>query len=114
MGVLAEIAKGVLRTTERAFRVNHPGRAEQGTKPLRQNLWILQCGEGSVESQFVLRMQCFQAIHELAPEYFFENADGQEESLLRVDPPGVVRSQTAGGNHTVDVRMMLEFLVPGV
>jgi hypothetical protein len=26
--------------------------------------------------------------------------------LLRVDPSGVVRSQTAGGNHTVDVRMM--------
>jgi len=67
-----------------------------------------------VESEFVLRMELFQAIHELAPKHFSENLDGQEKSLLRVDPPGVVRSQTAGGNHAVDVRMMLEFLVPGV
>ena len=106
MGVLAEIAKRVLRTAERAFCVDHPFRAEQGTKPGRKRLPILKCGECSVESEFVLRMELFQAIHELAPKHFSENLDGQEKSLLRVDPPGVVRSQTAGGNHAVDVRMM--------
>ncbi len=56
----------------------------------------------------------FQAVHKLTPEHLPENLDRQEESLLRIDPPGVVRSQTSGGNHAVDVRMMLEFLVPGV
>jgi hypothetical protein len=114
MGVLAEIAQRVLRTTERAFRIHHPRGAEQWTKPLRESLRSLKRGKCSVETKPVLGMQIPEAIHKLAPEYFFENTDGQEEPLLRVDPPGVVRSQTAGGNHTVDVRMMLELLVPGV
>ena len=114
MGVLAEIAKRMLRAAKRTFRVNYPWGAEQRTKPDRERLRILKRGERSVETEFVLRMQFSQAIHELAPEHFTENIDRQEESLLRVDPPRVVRRQTAGGNNTVNMRMMLEFLVPGV
>jgi len=114
MGVLAEIAKCVLRAAKRTFRVNHPLGAEQRTKPDCECLRRLKGGECSMETEFVLRMQFPQAIHELAPEHFSENIDWQEESLLRVDPPRMVRSQTAGWNNTVNVRMMLEFLVPGV
>jgi hypothetical protein len=66
-----------------------------------------------MEGDFVLCMQRFEAIHELAPEHFFEYLNGQKEVLLRVDPPRMVRRQTAGGNNTMNVRMM-EFLVPGV
>ena len=40
----------------------------------------------AVEAEFVLRVQRLEAIHELAPEHFFENIDWQEELLLRVDP----------------------------
>ena len=87
MGVLAEIAKRVLRTAERAFCVDHPFRAEQGTKPGRKHLWILKRGEWSVETEFVRRMQFIQAVHKLAPEHFTENLDRQEEFLLRIDPP---------------------------
>jgi len=114
VGVLAQIAKRMLCAAKRTFRVNHPLGAEQWTKPRREGLRILKRGECSVEAEFVRRMQCFKAIHELAPEYFFEDAGGQEEIRLRINPPGVVRSQPASWNHTVDVRMMLEFLVPGV
>jgi hypothetical protein len=59
-----------------------------------------------VEGEFVLRMQRFQAIHKLAPEHFFEHIDRQEKLLLRIDPPRVVRGQTAGGNNTMNVRVM--------
>ncbi len=82
MGVLAEIAKRVLRTAERAFRVNHPWGAEQRTKPRRERLRILKWGERPVETKFVLRMQLFEAIHKLAPEHFSENIDRQEEFPL--------------------------------
>lgn len=41
--------------------------------------------------------------HELAPEHFLEHTDWQEELLLRVDPPRVVRSQTSGGYDTMNV-----------
>ena len=71
-------------------------------------------GFGSVETEFVLRMQFPQASHELAPENYTENSDRQEESFQRVNPPRMVRRQTAGWDNTVNVRMMLEFLVPGV
>jgi hypothetical protein len=67
-----------------------------------------------VEAELALSVQRFEAIHEFAPEYFSAYLDGQEELLLRVDPSRVVRSQTACGNHTMNVRMMLESLVPCV
>src|SRR5437867_3538831 len=114
MGVLAEIAQRVLRTPNGRFAYTTHGERNSGRSHAAKDLRILQSGGCSVEAEFVLCMQRFQAVHELAPEYFFENTNRQEETLLRVDPPGVVRSQAAGWNHTVDVRMMLEFLVPGV
>jgi hypothetical protein len=105
MSVLAEIAKRMVRAAEGTFRVHHPFGAEQRTQPRREHLWILKRSQRAVEVELVPCVQILEALHELAPEHFFENLDGQEESLLRVDPPGVVRSQTAGGNHTVNVRM---------
>src|SRR5258706_494459 len=99
MGVLAEIAKRVLRAAERAFRVNHPWGAEQWTKPRRERLRILKCGKCSVETKPALGMQFPQAIHKLAPKYFPENTNRQEETPLRVDPPGLARSQTFRREH---------------
>src|ERR1700676_472863 len=106
MSVLAEIAQRMLRAAEGTFRVHHPFGAEQRTQPRREHLWILKRSQRAVEAEFALRVQIFKAVHELASEHFFEDIDGQKESRLRIDPPGVVRSQTAGGNHTVNVRMM--------
>ena len=85
MGVLAEIAKCMSRAAKRTFRVNHPLGAEQRTKPGCERLRIRKSGECSVETEFVLRMQFPQAIHELAPEHFTENIDRQEESFLRFE-----------------------------
>jgi hypothetical protein len=114
MGVLAKITKRVLGAPEWAFCVNHPVGAEKRAKPRGEGLRILQRGEGSMEGDFVLRVQRFEAIHELAPEHFFEYVNRQKEVLLRVDPPRMVWRQTAGGNHAMNVRMMLELLIPGV
>ena len=105
MGVLAEITKRVLRTAEWTFGINHPWKAEQRTKPCCEGLGILQYREGSVEVEFVLGMQRSETVHELAPEHFFEHVHWQEKLLLRVDPPRVVRSQTAGGDYTMYVGM---------
>src|ERR1022692_2424865 len=99
MGGLAKITKRVLRAAERAFCVNHPVGAEQRAQPRCEGLRILQRGECSMEGEFVLPMQSFEASHELAPEHFFEYVNRQEEVLLRIDPLRMVRRQTAGGNH---------------
>ena len=50
----------------------------------------------------------------LAAEDTTEHFDGQEEGAARGDPAGVVRSETAGGQHAVDMGMMLQSLVPGM
>src|SRR5208282_1549083 len=50
----------------------------------------------------------------LAAEDTTEHFDGKEEGSARGDPAGVVRSETAGGQHAVDMGMMLQSLVPGM
>ena len=86
MGVLAEIAKRMLRTAKGTLRVNHPFGAEQRAKPRRKGFRILKRGECSVEAEFVFRMEFFEPVHELAPKHFFEHINRQEKLLARVDP----------------------------
>src|SRR5260370_34803220 len=69
MGVLAEVAKRMLRPAEGTLRVHYPWGAEQRTKPRGERLRILQRGECSVETEFVLPRQLFGALHKLAPEH---------------------------------------------
>src|SRR5208282_2209264 len=50
----------------------------------------------------------------LAAEDTTEHFDGKEEGSARGDPAGVVRSETAGGQHAVDMGMKLQSLVPSM
>src|SRR5271155_1800935 len=51
----------------------------------------------------------------LSAEDTTEHFDGKEEGSARGDPAGVVQSETAGGQHAVDMgMMMLQSLVPGM
>src|SRR5437762_8235994 len=50
----------------------------------------------------------------LAAEDTAEHFDGKEEGSVRGDPAGVVRSETASGEHAVDMGMMLQSLIPGM
>jgi len=51
---------------------------------------------------------------ELAAEHAAEHLDGEKEGAAGGDPAGVVRSEAAGGEHAVDMGMMLQALVPGM
>ena len=53
--------------------------------------------------------------HELTSEDLAENCHREKEIVAPgTDPMCAIRRQAAGGNHAVDMRMMLQFLVPGV
>ena len=52
--------------------------------------------------------------NKLAAEDTAEHSDGKKEGAARGDPAGVIRSQTAGCQHAVDMGMMLQSLVPGM
>jgi hypothetical protein len=78
-----------LRTAEGALGIDHPRGAEKRTEPGGEGLRILQHREGSVEAEFVFRMQRSEAFHELASKYFFKHvhwlpARGSESSGLAV------------------------------
>ena len=51
---------------------------------------------------------------ELATKDLTQHFFGQEVVVRRVDPAGVIEREAAGGNHTMDMRMKLELLIPGV
>src|SRR5450759_2983160 len=51
---------------------------------------------------------------ELTAEDTAEHLDGKEEGAVRGDPAAVVRSEAAGGQHAVDMGMMLQSLIPGM
>src|SRR6266446_5030851 len=50
----------------------------------------------------------------LAAEDTAEHFDGKEERAAGGDPAGVIWSEAASGQHAVDMRMMLQSLVPGM
>ncbi len=47
---------------------------------------------------------------QLAAEHAAEHADGEEESAPGGNPAGVIEGHAAGGNETVQVRMMSQVL----
>ncbi len=51
---------------------------------------------------------------ELAAEESTQRVNRQEEAARGIDPSGAVKSQAAGGNDVVNMRMMLKVLTPGV
>ncbi len=114
MSVLAKITERVLRPSKGAFGVNYPLGAEQWTKPCCEGFRIVKRGERSVKAELMFGMELPEPIDELAPKHFTERPDRQEELWLRSDPLRVIGSKTAGGYHTVHMRMMLELLIPGV
>ena len=70
--------------------------------------------EAAVKLKLTSMESVAQSFDELAAEDAAEHADGQEEGAPGGDPTGVIRSQAAGGNDTVDMRMELQSLIPAV
>ena len=67
-----------------------------------------------MEAEFVRPEQTLQAVDELASEDFAEDADGEKERRRRTNPASILERETAGGNDTVKMWMVLQVLSPGV
>src|SRR5271170_907731 len=68
----------------------------------------------SVELECRRMIDGLESGDKLAAEDTTEHLGGKEEGAARGDPAGMIRSETAGGNHAVDMGMMLQSLVPGM
>jgi hypothetical protein len=114
MSVSAEIAQHMFRSSEGPLGIDDPVLAEQHTQPGPERTRLGQRQQATEELELT-SMECVaKSGDELAAEDTAEHADGQEEGAPGGDPAGVIRSEAAGGNYTVDMGMKLQALIPTV
>ncbi len=114
VGVSAEIAQRVFRSAEGRLGIDDPVVAEQRSQPCGEGPWFRKWREVAIELKLVLVEGGLQSGDELAAKDATEHLDREEEPVARRDPACMVESEAARGGHAVDVRMMLEPLVPGM
>jgi hypothetical protein len=114
MSVTAEILEHVLWATERWFCIDHPILSEQWSQPGSESLRQSERCQIPREAELAVPEGALETSNELAAKNATEHPDGKKEPVGRCNPQGVIGRQSTGRNDTVDMRMKLEFLVPGM
>ena len=114
VGVSAEIAQRVFRSTEGRLGVDDPVMTEQEPEPGCKGLRFSKWREVAAKLEGAFVEGGSKSGDELAAEDTAEYLDGEKEGATSGYPTGMIRSETAGGQHAVDMRMMLQSLVPGM
>lgn len=104
----------MLGTTEGWFAIDHPVMAEQLAEPSGENLGLSEPFQITIEAKFPFGAGVLQGCHELAAKNSAQHFDGKKERVAGVDPVGVIQRESTGGDHAMDMGMMLEPLIPGV
>lgn len=114
VGITAEVVEHILRTTERWFGIDDPIFAKQRPEPRREGLRLREASQIAGEVQLPSLKGRLEPSDELPAKYAPEHLDGEEESRARANPTCAIEGEPTRGDDTVDVRMKLEFLIPGV
>ena len=114
MSVGPEIAQRMFRAAEGTLGVDDPVVTEQNSKPGGEAAWLGEECEMAMELELAFAARGLQSCDELASEDASKHLDRQEEAAARADPAGVIRCKPSGGDDAVNVRMMLQALVPGM
>src|SRR5580700_2353801 len=67
-----------------------------------------------MEAQLALTEVAFQSDDKLAAKNLSQHGNGKKEARMRWNPTRVIERQSASRDHTMGVRVMFEFLIPGV
>ena len=115
MGVGAEIPQHLIGPPEWRLTVRHPAQTMELMDQAPEELGLNQSAEYALKHQFSGGVRLLEGFEEFPAEGLAENAFREEEArAARAFPVSVIRRQTSGGDHTVNVRVMLELLIPGV
>jgi hypothetical protein len=114
MGVATEIGQHLFGTTERGFGIDHPVDASQFVETFGECRWFGQVGEIAEEVELADVEGILQLSQEQPTEQTCEHSHRQEEAWSASDPTCAVERGSAAGNDTMDVRMVLQGLAPGV
>ena len=114
MCITAEVVENMLRAAEGPLAVDDPVVTEQLPDERGESLRLGQRQDLAVETELAIREGALQGFDKLAPKDATEHLDRKKESIARANPAGVVGREPAGGNDAMDVRMMLQLLIPGM
>ena len=114
VGVGAEIAQGMFRSAEGSLGVDDPVVTEEDSEPGGEAAWLEERCEVAVELELAFLERGLEASNELAAEDASEHLDREEEGAAGGDPTGVIGSEATGGDHAVDMGVVLQPLVPGM
>src|ERR1700723_4421010 len=67
-----------------------------------------------MEANLALTEIAFESDDKLTAKNLSEHGDGKKKARMRWNPTRVIERQSASGDHTMGVRVMFEFLIPGV
>jgi hypothetical protein len=75
---------------------------------------LCPASQGAVKTELALSVSILEQSEELASEEAAQHSDRKKEVLTARDPTRPLRGETAPGNHTMDMGMVMEVLSPGV
>jgi len=81
VGVSAEIAYGMLGTTEGRFAIDHPVMPEQLAEPGGEDLGLSEAFQIAIEAQLSFAAGALQGSHELTAKNPAQHLDGKEEGV---------------------------------
>ena len=106
MCVGAEIPQHLIGSTEWRLAVRHPPQAIELMCQAPEELGLNQSAQQAVKCQFSGGVRLLESFKKLAAENLAENALREKEArAARAFPVGVIRRQTSGGDHAVNMRV---------
>src|ERR1700733_12101521 len=114
MRVAGQIVEDMFGPAERSFGVDYPILTEQRSQKSVEGFRFAEGLQASGKEQFPVLEGMLETVDELAAKYAAQHFYRQEEGIARMHPALVIGRETAGGDHAMDMRVMLEGLSPGV
>src|SRR5271165_4639270 len=99
---------------EGRLAVDHPVMPEQLAEPGGKDLGLSELIQIAIEAELSFAAGALQGSHELTAKNPAQYLDGKKERVAGMDPVGVIQRESTGGDHAMDMGMMLEPLIPGV
>ena len=87
---------------------------EQLAEPGGEDLRLSEPLQIAIEAEFSVAAGALQGSHELTAKNPAQYLDGKKERVAGMDPVGVIQRESTGGDHAMDMGMMLKVLSPGV
>ena len=104
----------MFRSAEGTLGVDDPVVTEEDSEPGGEAAWLDERCEVAVDLELAFLERGLESGDELAAEDASEHLDREEEGATGGDPTGVIGSEAASSDDAVDMRVVLQPLVPGM